>query len=1252
MEPVTLTIGDLQVLSDLDSKQFGFLILTEEGNAKKKAIVLKAINYLERVIVRTREKARAKANQDENNQRNNTNANTLADVDAKIYCKLGHLHLLLEDHSKALSAYQKYMRMTKEKRRRSSEDKLDPCLLYGLGLVYFHYNAFLLADRAFHDLLYLYPAFERSNEVHLRLGIMAKISGDYDISLKYLNTALSDVSSACSFTRHEIKFHVAHVYEVRGDSHAKAKDLYEELLKETDISANLKADVYRQLGWMFHSVEALGERTTRLHTAIQFLEESKKCSTKKNHGQTMYLLGRCYAGLGKVHDAFVNYRNSVDKSESNADTWCSIGVLYQQQAQPMDALQAYICAVQLDKNHSAAWTNLGLLYESTRQPQDALACYNNAKGANSPHLHQRIKYLKAQLSNLPPAPPPPMQTGPGMKPKQLPSVEEAWNVPISNEMTSRHPAPSTTAGGAAGAQKPKTQIQPQQMIRPPFYLNQQQLQTLQYLQQLNPLNPQQQQLLHQLQHQFRMMQQHQHQQRQQQAQQQMQQQQQQQQNDEASLLSELANKDIGDVSDQDLQSLLSEQDLGSFAESLLKQIQGDMGDIDMGAMADQKPEGAGETPPHSSEDEAITKVRTLDIPTKLETVRSNVPVKLQINIGMKGSEVIDACAKFANKNISISKVIDTVHSLPHVPERPKDKLSKEQLLPPTPSVYLDNKKDAFSPQLQEFCQEHPITVVRGIANALKMDCGLFSTKALLETNPSQNIEIKNQLRPDSITMDSKQSWKCVSTSAYTTLGKFCRYQMAQFQENLKEEQDKTTNSGAAAAAFRHEARRKACPFLKFTDNVDLSDSRKWKGQMSELTKLPSWARVVSAGNMLSHLGYPIQGMNTVKLNMEVPNSRSPAEQESFCIININIGPGDCEWFGVPFEYWGALKALCDKHGVNYLHSQWWPIMQDLMDDEIPVYRFLQRPGDLVWVNSGCVHWTQAQGWCNSITWKVAPLTHKQYSLALERYEWDKLQNFKSVVGMTHLSWNLARNVRVSDQKLFETLKKTLLQSLKQVILTQEYIKSLDDEMLEPKFHGHPTREPPNFCGHCDKEVFGIFFIRASDPDGQGLIHCLNCAHRRSHSLKGFICLEEYKLKELSDVYDAFKIHQQQQTPTASPGINPAMGQMGATTATGMANPAAVGGQVAVSTATSMASMASAASMASMTNSTAATQQALMAMAAQQAAAASAFTGGASAAGINAELLAAMGQYQQYQKTIQQQQQQQLNQQTFGKMDMS
>lgn len=57
--------------------------------------------------------------------------------------------------------------------------------------------------------------------------------------------------------------------------------------------------------------------------------------------------------------------------------------------------------------------------------------------------------------------------------------------------------------------------------------------------------------------------------------------------------------------------------------------------------------------------------------------------------------------------------------------------------------------------------------------------------------------------------------------------------------------------------------------LRFGTNVDLSDERKWKLQLQELTKLPAFARVVSAGNMLSHVGHVILGMNTVQLYMKV-----------------------------------------------------------------------------------------------------------------------------------------------------------------------------------------------------------------------------------------------------------------------------------------------------------------------------------------------------------------------------------------------
>ena len=385
------------------------------------------------------------------------------------------------------------------------------------------------------------------------------------MSLKHFRLAEEDVGT-CTFTPLEIRFHVAHLHEVKGDS-AKAKEIYEELLKEPTLSSNIKADIYRQLGWMYHSVESFGEKQTRIPIAIQHLQKSIDADAKS--GQSLYLLGRCYASIGKVHEAFIAYRNSVDKSESNnADTWCSIGVLYQQQNQPMDALQAYICAVQLDKDHAEAWTNLGILYESANQPQDAMACFNNAgrKKALPTNLVQRIKYLKSQLGAIP-------QAVAGAKPKQLPSVEEAWNGQVSNEMTNRQPTKGANKEGSPQKSIPVQQPPP----RPPFYLNQQQLATLQFLQNQPNLVPQQQQLLIQLQQQFRLMQQHQQAARQQQQRQQYEQQQQQQQQQAtqnvSDLLSDLQNKDLGSVSDKELEDLISQQDIGSFAESLLKQIQ-------------------------------------------------------------------------------------------------------------------------------------------------------------------------------------------------------------------------------------------------------------------------------------------------------------------------------------------------------------------------------------------------------------------------------------------------------------------------------------------------------------------------------------------------------------------------------------------------------------------------------------------------------------------------------------------------------
>lgn len=78
--------------------------------------------------------------------------------------------------------------------------------------------------------------------------------------------------------------------------------------------------------------------------------------------------------------------------------------------------------------------------------------------------------------------------------------------------------------------------------------------------------------------------------------------------------------------------------------------------------------------------------------------------------------------------------------------------------------------------------------------------------------------------------------------------------------------------------------------------------------------MPPFCRLADESNFLSHLGYDLKGMNTAQFYMKIPGCRTPAhlENNSFCSVNLNIGPGDCEWFGVSYEYYPLIDQLCKK----------------------------------------------------------------------------------------------------------------------------------------------------------------------------------------------------------------------------------------------------------------------------------------------------------------------------------------------------
>ncbi|XP_042314804.1 lysine-specific demethylase 6A isoform X3 [Sceloporus undulatus] len=561
---------------------------------------------------------------------------------------------------------------------------------------------------------------------------------------------------------------------------------------------------------------------------------------------------------------------------------------------------------------------------------------------------------------------------------------------------------------------------------------------------------------------------------------------------------------------------------------------------------------------------------------------------MSVSIYPSSAEVLKACRNLGKNGLSNSSILLDKCPPPKPPPPPYPPLPKDKLNPPTPSIYLENKRDAFFPPLHQFCTNpnNPVTVIRGLAGALKLDLGLFSTKTLVEANNEHLVEVRTQLlQPSDENWDptgTKKIWRCESSKSQTTIAKYAQYQASSFQESLriasgdwgngistedfrllvgegsqrcvlpdhssavggwgfpeaislsdsegqKEENEKKSHhkdhSDSESTSSDNCGRRRKGPFkmIKFGTNIDLSDDKKWKLQLHELTKLPAFVRVVSAGNLLSHVGHTILGMNTVQLYMKVPGSRTSGHQENnnFCSVNINIGPGDCEWFVVPENYWGVMNDFCEKNNMNFLMGSWWPNLEDLYEANVPVYRFIQRPGDLVWINAGTVHWVQAIGWCNNIAWNVGPLTACQYKLAVERYEWNKLQSVKSKVPMVHLSWNIARNIKVSDPKLFEMIKYCLLRTLKQCQTLREALIAAGKEIV---WHGRTKEEPAHYCSICEVEVFNLLYVtNESNSRKTYIVHCLDCARKICGNLENFVVLEQYKMEDLMQIYDQFTL---------------------------------------------------------------------------------------------------------------------------------
>ena len=178
---------------------------------------------------------------------------------------------------------------------------------------------------------------------------------------------------------------------------------------------------------------------------------------------------------------------------------------------------------------------------------------------------------------------------------------------------------------------------------------------------------------------------------------------------------------------------------------------------------------------------------------------------------------------------------------------------------------------------------------------------------------------------------------------------------------------------------------------KFCSHLDLLPENKWHRQHKELRKLPPWLYCQTNEDLLRYCRKPIPGMTSPQMYVKVPGVWTAAHEENnqFRSVNVNHGPGPCEWAGIAAKHTPRLRELIlASHNIDIYKEEgrWVPPLDYLIQHKIPVITGMQKKSDLILVGIGCVHWVYSCGRATCTAWNVGELSHDMFDAAFKRWD--------------------------------------------------------------------------------------------------------------------------------------------------------------------------------------------------------------------------------------------------------------------------
>ncbi|CAO4364451.1 unnamed protein product [Caenorhabditis nigoni] len=501
---------------------------------------------------------------------------------------------------------------------------------------------------------------------------------------------------------------------------------------------------------------------------------------------------------------------------------------------------------------------------------------------------------------------------------------------------------------------------------------------------------------------------------------------------------------------------------------------------------------------------------------------------------------------------------------------------KENGYLPVPIFTMQTGTDEEIAQLKKQIDTTSMCIIRGLDKVIGFNNSEFTVEALsklapdyplilLRNIPSQSFYNWHTLINSESDQEQPKQWRCYGYRHYVRLHEFTTHfktMMKASEQAYKQILDTPDNSEEILKVLKEKyfkdqipmgedsKTHRAATIVAFGSNMDLDKEQIFPNQAKEVKKFPSFLAPAGENNLLSFSYESIGGLNKPQMYLKFPCCRTPAhfENSNLGSINHNIGPGDCLWFGIPLEFSGAFQKLLKKklystakHRAKLYEYEHWPSEADCIQYGIPVQKFIQKPGDTVYVGIGTYHWVQSLGFTTNVSWNVGHPTFNQIAqtaIINDNY----IANVAiPLMGLETTMWNMIMEKSVAlDEPTKAIVKRILMRSLFKAKRDYKHAKK---EKLHVIYDEEKELNPVERCFNmkCKAELFNsIPLVPAKDipeeirrqhedtdvaspiTDTQENSYCFGCLSTIAKSfLRNLKVYQRHTFETLSTAYDEF-----------------------------------------------------------------------------------------------------------------------------------